>query len=59
MLDLSSKSPKRVEKYKMNIMSRKPRECLYANHDELDKRVWKESDNELGFIAMKEESPQK
>lgn len=55
-----SKFPKRVKKYKNNFKSRKPRECLYANDDdELDERVLSESDDELGFVAIKEESPKK
>lgn len=52
-----SKCPKREKKYKRNFKPRKPRDCLYANEDdESEERVHNESDDELGFVAIKEES---
>lgn len=43
---------------KKNIKSRRPRDCLYANEDdESDERVQSESDDELGFLFIKEENP--
>lgn len=59
----ASKCPKRENKYKSNFKPRKPRECLYANDEDLEASVEifrSESDNEsdeIGFFSIKEESP--
>lgn len=53
----TSKFPKREKKYKKNFMSIRPRDFLYANEDdEYKERVQSESDDELGFVYIKEEN---
>ena len=52
----ASKCTKREKNYKWKFKSRRPRNCLYANEDEeFEERVQSESDDELGFIAIKED----
>ena len=52
----ASKCPKREKKYKRNKKSRKDRECLYANeYNDFDEQALSDSDNEIGFVAIKEE----
>ena len=56
----ASKCFKRERKYKGNYKSRKDRECLYANEqDDYDEQAVSASDDEIGFVAIKEESPEK
>ena len=56
----TSKCPKREKKYRGNFKPRRDRECLYANEeDDSDEQVVSASDNEIGFVAIKEESPEK
>lgn len=52
----ASKCPKGQKNYKRNFKPRKPRDYLYANEDDESKeRVQSESDDELGFVAIKED----
>lgn len=55
----ASECPKRVKKYIGNFQYRKPRNYLYANDDEDESEENSESDDELGFVSIKEESPKK
>ena len=48
----------RIKKYKNSFKSRRPRECLYANDDD-ESEEKSESDNELCFVAIKEENSKK
>ena len=53
----SSKCPKREKMYKRNFQPRRPRDCLYENEDdESEERVQSESDDELGFVGIREEN---
>ena len=48
--------PKREKKYKGNHKPRKDRDCLYANEDyDSDQQALSASDDEIGFVAIKEE----
>ena len=54
----ASKCPKREKNYKVNFKSRRDRDinCLYANEDEeFDGKGQSESDDELGFVVIKED----
>ena len=52
----ASKCPKREKKYKGNFKPTRDRIFLYANEDEeFDERCQSESDDELGFVAIKED----
>ena len=54
----ASKFPKREKKYKGNLEPRRDRDrnCLYSNEDEeSDEKGQSESDDELGFVAIKED----
>ena len=53
--NFASKFRKRVNKFKRNFQSRRPRNCLYAN-DEEDSKERSENEDELGFVAIKEDS---
>ena len=56
----ASKFPKREKKYKRNHKSRKDRECLYANKDnDSDEQALSASDDEIGFVEIKKEIPEK
>ena len=56
----ASKCPKREKKYRGNFKPRRDRECLYANEeDDSDEQAVSTSDDEIGFIAIKEESLEK
>ena len=56
----TSKYPKREKKYRGNFKPRRDRECLYANEeDDYDEQAVSASDDEIGFVAIKEESPEK
>ena len=53
----ASKCPQREKKYKRNFKPRRPRDYLYANEDDESKeRVQSESDDELGFVVIKEDT---
>ena len=52
----ASKFPKREKKYRGNFKTRKDRDCLYANKDnDSDEQALSASDDEIGFVAIKEE----
>ena len=52
----ASKFPKREKKYKGKFKPKRDRNCLYANEDEeSNERAQSESDDELGFVAIKED----
>ena len=54
----ASKCPKREKKYKGNYKPRRAREYLYTKEEEdYDEQVVSDSDDEIGFVAIKEESP--
>ena len=56
----ASKCPKREKNYKGNHKPRKDRDCLYANEDyDFDEQTLSASDDEIGFVVVKEESPKK
>lgn len=56
----ASKCPKRETKYKGNYKPRKYRECLHENEDnDFDEQVLSDSDDEFGFVAIKEEEAKK
>ena len=48
----ASKCPKREKKFKGRFKSRRCRNCLYTNEEESDQR---KSEDELGFVAIKED----
>ena len=50
----ASKFPKREKKFKGRFISRRSRQCLYANEEE-DKCDQSRSDDELGFVTIKED----
>ena len=50
--------PKRENKYKKNFYSRRSRNFLYAN-DEEESKERSESEDELGFVSIKEDSPKR
>ena len=51
---------KQRKKYRGNFKPRRDRECLYANNeDDSDEQAVSASDDEIGFVAIKEESPKK
>ena len=53
---LCIKCLKREKKYKGNYKPIKDRECLYANKDnDFDEQELSASDDEIGFVAIKEE----
>ena len=46
--------------YNQNHKPRKDRECFYANEDnDSNEQALSASDDEIGFVAIKEESPEK
>ena len=52
----ASKRPKREKMYKGNHKPIKDRECLYANEDnDSNEQALSASDDEIGFVAIKEE----
>ena len=56
----ASKCPKRVKKYRGNFKPRNDRNCMYVNEEEeSDEQTVSGSDEEIGFVAIKEESPEK
>ena len=56
----ASKCPKREKKYKGNYKPRKDRLCLYANEEnDSDEQIVSDSDDEIGFVVIKEEIPEK
>ena len=56
----ASKCPKREKKYKGKFKPRRDRDCLYVNEeDESDKQAISVNDDEIGFVAIKEESIKK
>ena len=56
----ASKCPKREKKYKGNIKPRKDRECFYEKEEnDSDEQALRASDDEIGFVAIKEESLEK
>ena len=56
----ASKCPKREKRYKGKFKPRRDRDCLYANEeDDSDDQVVSASDDEIGCVAIKEESPKK
>ena len=56
----ASKCTRREKKYKGNHKPRKDRDCLYENQNyDSDEQVLSASDDEIGFVAIKEEIPEK
>ena len=51
----ASKCPKREKKYKGRFRSRRPRSYLYANEEEEEESNQSRSEDELGFVAIKED----
>ena len=50
----ASKFPKRERKYKGRLKSRRPRNCIYTNEEEVsDEKGQSKSDDEIGFVAIK------
>ncbi|MFA1068253.1 hypothetical protein ACDI57_27925, partial [Klebsiella pneumoniae] len=48
--------PKRERKFKRRFKSRRPRNCLYINEEEEEEKIEQnKSEDELGFIAIKED----
>ena len=53
----ASKCPKREKKYRGKFKPRRDRYCLYANEeDESNDQVVSASDDEIGFVAIKEDN---
>lgn len=51
---------KERKKYKGNYKPRRDRECMYVNEeDEYDEQAVSVSDDEIEFVEIKEESPEK
>ena len=56
----ASKCPKREKNYKGNHKLGRDRDCLYENEDnDSDEQALSASDDEIGFVAIKEEIPEK
>ena len=56
----ASKFPKREKKYKGRFRSRRPRNCMYANEEEEEEESdQSRSEDELGFVAIKEDDREK
>ena len=56
----ASKCPKKEKNYKGNHKTWKYRECLYANEDnDSNEEELSDSDDEIGFVSIKEESLEK
>ena len=56
----ASKFPKREKNHNENHKPRKDRDSLHANEDNnSDEQALSVSDDEIGFVAIKEESPEK
>ena len=56
----ASKCPKREKKYQGNYRPRRDRECFYANEEkDSNEQVVSASDDEIGFVAIKQESSKK
>ena len=56
----ASKFPKRDKKYAGNFKPRRDKECLYENEkDDFDEQAISASDDEIGFVEIKEESREK
>ena len=56
----ASKCPKREKRYKGKFKPRRDRDCLYANEeDDSNEQVVSDSEDEIGFVAIKEESLEK
>ena len=51
----ASKCPKRERKFKGRFKSRRPRNYLYANEEEGEESDQNMSEDELGFVAIKED----
>ena len=51
----TSKCPKREKKFKGRFRSRRPRDCLHSNEEEEEEYDQRRSEDELGFVATKED----